>query len=126
MAYALLDILTGEYKQPEFNSITTHLKRLLNSRQGSLPHMPDYGLPEITEIYQGLPYSINDLIAAIKNAIKKYEPRLTNITVEPIKSIANSPTDCVLTLKISAITHDNAEVEFDTYFTSAGAIKVAL
>jgi type VI secretion system protein len=121
MTHALLDILTGEYKEQDFHSIKTHLTRLLNSRQGSLNHMPDYGLPDVAEIYQGLPYSVNDLIKAIKTTIEKYEPRLKNIVVKPK---AKQEKDCVLQLEISGTTTQDEVVQFDTYFMSGCTAEI--
>ena len=122
MSFALLDILTGEYKKQNFNSIKAHLTRLLNSRQGSLTHMPDYGLPDVAEIYQGLPYSVDDLIKAIETTIEKYEPRLKNVKVEPT---SKQEKDCVLQLEISGITAQNDPVQFETYFMSGGAAEIS-
>ncbi|KPJ68042.1 MAG: hypothetical protein AMJ43_01105 [Coxiella sp. DG_40] len=122
MPYALLDILSGEYKEPEFCSIRAHLTRLLNSRRGSLTHLPDYGLPDVTEIYQGLPYSIDALINAIKNTIEKYEPRLHNVLIKPLQQ---SDKDCVLRLEITATTNTDDQLQFNTYFMTGGAAEVA-
>lgn len=122
MALALFDILTGEHQQPNFNSIKTHLTRLLNSRQGSLTHMPDYGLPDVAEIYQGLPYSVTDLVTAIKTTIEKYEPRIKNIVVKPQ---AKQEKDCVLQLEISGTTIQNETIQFGAYFMSGGAAEIA-
>ncbi len=122
MSYALLDILSGEYKEPEFCSIRAHLTRLLNSRCGSLAHLPDYGLPDVTEIYQGLPYSIDALIDAIKNTIEKYEPRLHNVSIKPTHQ---NDKDCVLRLEIYATTNTNDQLQLSTYFMSGGAAEVA-
>jgi type VI secretion system protein len=120
--HALLDILTGEYKDSEFCSIRAHLSRLLNARQGSLTHLPDYGLPDVAAIYQGLPYSIDDLISAIKTCIEKYEPRLHNVQIKPE---SNSAKDCVLHLNISGITSDNNPLQFATYFMTGGSAEIA-
>jgi type VI secretion system protein len=122
MSYALLDILSGEYKEAEFCSIRAHLTRLLNSRRGSLIHLPDYGLPDVTEIYQGLPYSIDALIDAIKNTIEKYEPRLHNISIKPKPM---NDKDCVLRLEICATTNTNDQLQFNTYFMSGGTAEIA-
>jgi len=62
-------------------SIRDNLTRLFTSRAGLLPHLPDYGLPDITEIYRQMPYGIPRLTEAMLNAIKKYEPRLKNVRV---------------------------------------------
>ena len=84
--------------------------------------MPDYGLPDVTEIYQGLPYSIDALIDAIKNTIEKYEPRLHNVSIKPI---SQNDKDCVLRLEICARTNTNDQLQFNTYFMSGGATEVA-
>jgi type VI secretion system protein len=62
-------------------SIRNHLKMLLNTRRGSIVHLDDYGLPDITEIYQDMPDSLDLLGREIEKVIRKYEPRLENIKV---------------------------------------------
>lgn len=121
MALALFDILTDEYKNQDFNSIKSHLARLLNARQGSLQHMPDYGLPDVAEIFQGLPYTTNLLVLEIKNTIKKYEPRLKSVRVIPKTS---PEKECVLQLEISGTTTEDTKLQFDTFFHSGGTAEV--
>lgn len=133
MPLALFDILTGKFAdgQPTANiidaaqqtylSICSHLTRLLNARQGSLQHLPDYGLPDITEIYQGLPYSVNTLMQAIKNTIEKYEPRLRHVQV---LQNPNAAKDYVLHLMIRGEINNGQRVEFDTYFLNEGAARI--
>jgi type VI secretion system protein len=132
MTLALLDILTGQFADdqpissidPEQHlhcSIISHLNRLLNCRQGSLPHLPDYGLPDVAEIYQGLPYSLNRLLQAIKFTIEKYEPRLHQVSV--IHS-ATHDRDYVLRLKIQGKISNGERIIVDTYFSSVGHAKV--
>lgn len=62
-------------------SIRDNLTRLFTSRAGLLPHLPDYGLPDITEIYRQMPYGIPRLKEAMETAIAEYEPRLKNVRV---------------------------------------------
>ena len=38
-------------------SIMDNIRRILNSRAGTLKHLPDYGLPDMSKIIQGLPGS---------------------------------------------------------------------
>ncbi len=63
-------------------SIRNNLKMLLNARRGSLAHMPDYGLPDISIIYREFPDSIEMLRRAIADSINLYEPRLTGVEVD--------------------------------------------
>ena len=65
-------------------AVLEHLDLLLNTRQGSVGHLSDYGLPDISEVYQSFPQSIEMLRRAIKNTIEKYEPRLENVQVRTV------------------------------------------
>lgn len=62
-------------------SIMDHLTRLFNTRSGSISHLPDYGLPDISELYRRMPEGLESLRSAIKKTVEKYEPRLKNIRV---------------------------------------------
>ena len=55
--------------------------RVLNCRAGTLAHLPDYGLPDMTRILQGMPGSAHELMATLSAVLLKYEPRLKKITV---------------------------------------------
>jgi len=62
-------------------AVLEHLEMLLNTRQGSVAHLPDYGLPDISTVFKSFPDSLEMLRRAIKNTITKYEPRLINVQV---------------------------------------------
>lgn len=36
-------------------SVLDNMQRILNTRAGSLSHIPDYGLPDMSRILQGMP-----------------------------------------------------------------------
>ncbi len=85
MAQTILDILTGTDELPraghnaieqEKTSICNHLHRLLNSRCESLTHRPDFGMPDIAELYLGMPYSSEALMITMSYAVEQFEPRL--------------------------------------------------
>jgi type VI secretion system protein len=132
MQHALFEVLTGQYSNglaieaiPRSGdiqfSIMDHLTRLLNARQGSMVHDPEYGLPDIGRIYQGLPYSVTELVDVIRKAILKYEPRLTRVDVSyrPLDT-----RDCVLYLEIMGRLTNGEYVSYDTYFMSGGNAQV--
>ncbi|HEB58427.1 MAG TPA: type VI secretion system baseplate subunit TssE [Gammaproteobacteria bacterium] len=132
MQHALFEVLTGRYANgreieafPGENDLSTsiqdHLTRLLNARQGSLVHMPDYGLPDIAQLYQSLPYSLDDLAAAIKKSVLKYEPRLTHVHVshQPMQK-----GDSVINIDINARLVNGQQVQFETRFLSGGYARV--
>jgi type VI secretion system protein len=41
----------------EILSVQQNIRRILNARAGALKHLPDYGLPDLTNIYKALPAS---------------------------------------------------------------------
>lgn len=132
MQYALFEILTGRFQCGKkinknissddiIHSVKDHLTRLLNARKDSLSHMPDYGLPDITQLYQGLPYSQSELSDSIQNLILKYETRLNEVSVFN-KSINNG--NCILQLEVIGNLISGERVYFDTYFMSGGYADV--
>lgn len=62
-------------------SVLDNMQRILNCRAGSLAHLPDYGLPDMTKILQGMPGSAHQLITILSAVLLKYEPRLSRVTV---------------------------------------------
>src|SRR5512135_1060951 len=93
MDAGLVDVLNGQFlnglsihevDRPQLRvlSILDNLNRLFNTRRGAIDHLPDYGLPDITQVYRDLPYSVDGLRAAIKDVVEKYEPRLRRVRVE--------------------------------------------
>lgn len=64
--------------------VLTHLALLFNTRRGAIPHLPDYGLPDVSSFYSEYPASLGELRALIERLIKKYEPRLQNPKVRLI------------------------------------------
>ncbi|MGF6098844.1 type VI secretion system baseplate subunit TssE [Pseudomonas sp. 18175] len=63
-------------------SVLDNLRRILNSRAGSLSHLPDYGLPDMGVILQGLPATAHGLITTMTATLLKYEPRLAAVSIE--------------------------------------------
>lgn len=95
MSQTLLDILTtsqtddtpAELRATGENlslSIRDHLWRLLNSRRGSLTHLPHYGMPDIAALYLDLPYTRDRIMACIRQCIDDFEPRLQQPQIRPL------------------------------------------
>ncbi len=93
-------------------SIKTHLSDLLNSRSGCLDAYRDHGLPDLCQIYQGLPYTLNHLMQSIKHTIEKYEPRLQDITITPI----SDETESVITIELKATLCTGGKVSLTSFF----------
>lgn len=123
----LIDVLTKtnvvnfDATQQTINSISQHVEHLLNTRQGSVNHLPDLGLPDITEIYQDLPSSSHELMAAIKQCLEKYEPRLSQIRVYQQPS---TNAEGVLNLLIEARLVNQQSARFITLFANDGQAQV--
>lgn len=62
-------------------SVLDNMQRILNCRAGTLAHLPDYGLPDMTKILQGMPGSAHQLMSTLSEVLLKYEPRLKTINV---------------------------------------------
>ena len=62
-------------------SVLDNMQRILNCRAGTLAHLPDYGLPDMTKILQGMPGTAHELMEKLSLVLLKYEPRLKRISV---------------------------------------------
>lgn len=62
-------------------SVLDNMQRILNCRAGTLAHLPDYGLPDMTKILQGMPGTAHELMGTLSAVLLKFEPRLKKITV---------------------------------------------
>jgi len=102
-------------------SIADHLWRLYNTRRGTLPHLPDYGLPDINEIYQRLPGSLKEFEQTLLEITAKYEPRLERVK---IRAVPVSNHEFKLSFELSAVIRGGERVLFQTHFDSAGLPQV--
>ncbi|HAD6864941.1 TPA_asm: type VI secretion system baseplate subunit TssE [Salmonella enterica subsp. enterica serovar Typhimurium str. SL1344] len=62
-------------------SVLDNMQRILNTRAGSLKHLPDYGLPDMTTILQGMPGTAHQLMRVLSDVLLKYEPRIKRVNV---------------------------------------------
>jgi type VI secretion system protein len=126
MEAGLVDVLNGQFLnglavhevdkvQLRVLSILDNLNRLFNTRRGAIDHLPDYGLPDITQVYRDLPYSVEGLRQSIKAAVERYEPRLRRVRVEHEKG---DPYAMRITFLLSAEMMRGQKVQFQTTFAS--------
>jgi len=58
-------------------SILDHLARILNTRQGSVPCAPDFGVPDFTNLAGSLETgNLDQVIDEVRRLVRRYEPRL--------------------------------------------------
>lgn len=126
MEASLYDVLRGHFSDGRRiesvssdshreRSIIANLGRLLNTRRGALAHLPEYGLPDISDVYRDMPGSIVELQRAIEAAVETYEPRLRRVRVE------HQATDryaMQLVFLLSADTLYGERIRFKTTFSS--------
>ena len=103
------------------SSIVENIKMILQSRRGAIEHLPDFGLPDIRQIYfdEG---SIDSVPNLIRQSILKYEPRLQDVKV---RRKDFDPHNLRLSLQIDAKIKDHRGKELLlTEFSSTGWLKV--
>ncbi len=76
-----LDLYQVSEENQVIMSVLDNMQRILNCRAGTLAHLPDYGLPDMTKILQGMPGTAHQLIGTLSSVLLKYEPRLRKIDV---------------------------------------------
>ncbi|BDU73727.1 type VI secretion system baseplate subunit TssE [Mesoterricola silvestris] len=66
----------------ETASILEHLRRLLNTRQGSVPIRPDYGIPDFSHLGgDTFTDTALEMQRSIRLVIEAFEPRLARVQV---------------------------------------------
>lgn len=113
----------GDNQRRCIESVLSHLKRILNTRQGNVPIAADYGIPDFLDFLQTYPESVHAIEQNIKNAIDKYEPRLSGATVIYVPDEAETLT---LRFQITAsITEEKGRrISFETVVDTEGRIHV--
>ncbi len=106
------------------NGVIAHLEKLLNTRQGNVQIAPDYGIPDFGELLHTYPESIKEMERALKQAIRKYEPRLKSVRVKFVPNEDN-PLDLSFEIKARlALDDDAAPVFIESIVDSDGKITI--
>ncbi|EBG5616634.1 type VI secretion system baseplate subunit TssE [Salmonella enterica subsp. enterica] len=123
----LLGNFTGEFDLHSVSedtqvilSVLDNMQRILNTRAGSLKHLPDYGLPDMTKILQGMPGTAHQLISTLSDVLLKYEPRLKGVRVTMQEQSAPGH----LRYTIDAELHELGVVRYGTDFTPEGRVLI--
>ncbi|BBF86436.1 uncharacterized protein DLM_2835 [Aquitalea magnusonii] len=103
-------------------SVMDNIRVILNSRQGAIKHLPDYGLPDLALIYRHLPASAHLLRQHIASTLLRYEPRLAHIDIQ---LLANAQHD-VLGYELVCHLKQSGLVRFGSYFTPDHAVRLQL
>ncbi|KVE40089.1 type VI secretion system baseplate subunit TssE [Burkholderia sp. TSV86] len=102
-------------------SVQQNVQRILNTRAGALKHLPDYGLPDLTNIYKALPASAQVLKAQMEATLLEYEPRIRSIDVEILE---NDDPGVLVSFEMTCQLKTAGLVRFGTYFEPPGRMRV--
>lgn len=107
-----------------YASVLHHLQRLLNTREGESPCVPEYGLPALTDI--DVSVRGDDLRRAIERAIAAFEPRLEAVRVKALPADPNEPLKLRFEVSGRILTEDERlNVRFSTVADSALGWKIS-
>jgi type VI secretion system protein len=132
MKCGLFDALTGRFADgtrpsdvPEsdhrLRSILGNLGRLFNTRRGTLPHVPEFGLPDSSDVSRAAPAEVESIRRAIRESVERFEPRLRRVRVDRDMSDPSSP---YLVFLMSAEIAQFGRVQFQTTIRTDDLIDV--
>jgi type VI secretion system protein len=110
-------------EEEEDLSIRDHLHRLLNSRRGSLTHLPHLGMPDIAALYLELPYTQDKIMACIRQCVFDFEPRMRHPYVRPVHRNDNKD---VTQFELVGETHTGRRLHYIISLYRNGSIEVAV
>ncbi|MCY1301119.1 type VI secretion system lysozyme-like protein [compost metagenome] len=99
-------------------SVLDNLQRILNCRAGTLSHLPDYGLPDMSQILHGMPGSAHGLMGTMTNMLLKYEPRLAAVSMELLPQTLPGHLEYTVTVEL----RDGVRATFGTTLAPEGRV----
>jgi len=132
MKCGLFDALTGRFADgtrladvPEsdhrLRSILGNLGRLFNTRRGTLAHVPEFGLPDLSDVSRAAPAEVESVRRAIRDSVERFEPRLRRVRVDRDVSDPSSP---YLVFLLSAEIELFGKVQFQTTIRADDLVEV--
>jgi type VI secretion system protein len=101
-------------------SVLDNMQRILNSRAGTLAHLPDYGLPDMGQILQGLPATAHGLMRTLQETLTRYEPRLKTVNIQLLPQTQPGHLEYSLDVQLKS----GRQVTFGTTLAAEGKILV--
>ncbi|MFM0593566.1 type VI secretion system baseplate subunit TssE [Paraburkholderia dilworthii] len=110
----------------EVMSVMRNVERILNTRAGSLKHVPSFGLPDMTNIYKALPASVHLLKQQMEATLLAFEPRIGSIDIEIDDNDLDEDPDPGITVRYVMTCHlrKTGLVRFGTYFGPTGRLRL--
>lgn len=119
-------VSTDRETSRSIQSILQHLRKILNTRQGSVLIADDYGMPDLTNFPgENLSEAAGELEEIMMTIIQRYEPRLINVKVgfEP-EANDSSTLRFKLSAEVTSEQDKKTPIVFETVVTSEGMVKV--
>ncbi len=110
-----------------------HLTCILNTRKGSVPIAPDYGIADMTDLGRSFSEeSIKSFRESLEATLLRYEPRLTSVKIRHItqdnaKAHATSYATLTPLFEISATAktpYGEERLRFETSVDTTGIIRI--
>lgn len=115
-----LDLHQVSEEEQVILSVLDNMQRILNCRAGTLSHLPDYGLPDMSKILQGMPGTAHTLMTTLSHTLLKYEPRLKSIKVILLPETLPGHLDYAIDAELKGV----GLVRYGTEFVPEGRVLV--
>ncbi|MEI9751499.1 type VI secretion system baseplate subunit TssE [Moellerella wisconsensis] len=99
-------------------SVMENIRRILNSRAGSIQHLPDYGLPDMSLLIQGLPGTAHNMMNILSATLLKYEPRIKSLSLVLLPQNTFGELRYALDIEL----HEEGLIRYGTEFIPDGRI----
>jgi type VI secretion system protein len=109
----------------EIQSIAEHLQRLLNTRQGSVPILPDYGIPDFTDLPgDTFTETAAEMRERIRQVLARYEPRLAEVAVR-LEPAGQQPSEVAFRIEAVLARDRKVPLVLETSLTTEGRARVS-
>ncbi|WP_369311344.1 type VI secretion system baseplate subunit TssE [Providencia rettgeri] len=113
-----LPIDTVDANEQVIISVMENIRRILNSRAGSIKHLPDYGLPDMSKMIQGLPGTAHNIMEVLSTTLLKYEPRIKTLSLVLLPQETFGSLRYTLNVEL----HQQGLIRYGTEFVPDGRI----
>ncbi|MGJ8680374.1 type VI secretion system baseplate subunit TssE [Paraglaciecola sp.] len=105
-------------------SIIVHLRNMFNVRQGSVMTLDDYGMPDFNDLVAEFPNAIKVIRSVIRDIIRKYEPRLKEVSVQHVAD-SDHPLELYFQIKAKIQSDDqDIALTFETIVGDSGKVRI--
>ncbi|MDR0827346.1 MAG: type VI secretion system baseplate subunit TssE [Desulfovibrio sp.] len=107
------------------HSLLRHLTAILNTRRGSVPIAPDYGIADVTDLGSSFTAeSVADMQTDLERVVMRYEPRLSSVHMEYTPK-PELPIAAVFCLDAAIETENGTTpLHFDTILDATGIVSL--